>query len=254
VFGPGLWHGVLLLAAGLLAGAMNAAAGGGSFVTFPALLSAGVPSVAANATSTVALFPGAFASAYAFRTDFRRFQGVSVTTLLVISMIGGLLGAVLLLATPSGIFDALVPWLLLLGAVAFAVGRQAGAALRRMVRIGTPALLVAQFVLGVYGGYFGGAVGIMMMAVWSIFGMSDIRAISGARTLIVGATNAVAVVCFVAAGIVWWPQALLMMVAAVVGGYGGARLARLVPPERLRAGITLFNFAITAAVFWRFYA
>ena len=244
-------HVLLLFGAGLLGGAMNAAAGGGSFVTFPALISAGVPPVIANATSTVALFPGAFASAYAFRRDFRRFEAVSLRTMMVVSLIGGVAGALLLIFSPASIFDRLVPWLLLFGAVVFAVGRQAGVVLRRYVRLGRSALLATQFLLGVYGGYFGGAVGIMMMAAWSIFGLSDIRAMSAARTLLVGATNAVAVVCFVIAGLVWWPQALLMLVAAVSGGYGGARVARRVDPDRLRAGITVFNFAIAAAVFYR---
>jgi uncharacterized membrane protein YfcA len=246
-------HALLLFGAGLLAGAMNAAAGGGSFVTFPALISAGVPSVIANATSTVALFPGAFASAYAFRHDFRRFDSVSLRTMLVVSVTGGVAGALLLIFSPASIFDELVPWLLLFGAVVFAFGRQAGVALRRVVRLGRSSLLATQFVLGIYGGYFGGAVGIMMMAAWSIFGLSDIRAMSAARTLLVGATNAVAVVCFVFAGLVWWPQALLMLVAAVAGGYAGARVARRVDPDRLRAAITVFNFAVTAAVFWRTY-
>jgi uncharacterized membrane protein YfcA len=242
---------LLLFGAGILAGAMNAAAGGGSFVTFPALISAGVPSVIANATSTLALFPGTFASAYAFRHDFRRFEAVSLPTMLGVSLIGGV--ALLLIFSPASIFDRLVPWLLLFGAVVFAFGRQAGVALRRHVRLGRTALLATQFLLGVYGGYFGGAVGIMMMAAWSIFGLSDIRAMSAARTLLVGATNAVAVVCFVFAGLIWWPQALLMLVAAVAGGYGGARLARRADPDRLRAGITVFNFVITAAVFYRTY-
>jgi uncharacterized membrane protein YfcA len=244
---------LLLFAAGLLAGAMNAAAGGGSFVTFPALISTGVPSVIANATSTVALFPGNFASAYGFREDFRRFEAVSLRALLAVSLVGGLVGALLLIFSPASFFDRLVPWLLLFGAMVFAFGRQAGVALRRVMRLGPASLLATQFVLGVYGGYFGGAVGIMMMAAWSIFGMSDIRAMSAARTLLAGALNAVAVVCFVIARLVWWPQALLMLVAAVAGGYGGARVARRVDPHRLRAAITVFNFLITAAVFYRSY-
>jgi len=248
-----VWHALLLFGAGLLAGAMNAAAGGGSFVTFPALISAGVPSVIANATSTVALFPGSFASAYAFRQDFKRFEAVSLPTMLAVSLAGGMAGALLLIFSPASIFDGLVPWLLLFGALAFAFGRQAGVVLRRVIRLGRTSLLVAQFLLGVYGGYFGGAVGIMMMAAWSIFGMTDLLAISAARTLLTGSLNAVAVVCFVVAGLVWWPQALLMMVAAVAGGYGGARLARRVDPDRLRVAITAFNFLVTAAVFYRAY-
>jgi uncharacterized membrane protein YfcA len=244
-------HTILLMGAGLLAGAMNAAAGGGSFVTLPALIAAGVPSVAANASSTVALFPGSFASALAYRDDFRRFEGVSVRTMLAISMAGGLAGAVLLMMTSSRVFDVVVPWLLLVGTLAFAFGRRLGAALRKRVRIGPRVVLAGQFVLGVYGGYFGGAVGIMMMAMWSLVGIDDIRAMNAAKSLLVGATNAVAVICFVAAGLVWWPQTGAMLVAAVVGGYGGARVARRIPPATLRVGISVFNALMTAVFFWR---
>ena len=243
-------HVPLLLGAGLLAGAMNAAAGGGTFVTLPALVFAGVPSLAANASSTVALVPGTFASAWAYRRDFRGFEGVGMGPMLAVSVAGGLVGALLLLRTPQGAFDALVPWLLLLGAVTFAGGRQAGAALRRRVRIGPRVLLGCQFGLGVYGGYFGGAVGIMMMATWSLLGSVEVGGMGAARTLLVSAANAVAVLCFVAAGVVWWPQTLVVLVAAVVGGYFGARVARLLPPARLRLGIAVFNFVLTAGFFW----
>ncbi len=247
-------HIPLLFAAALLAGAMNAVSGGGSFVSFPALIYAGVPSVVANATSTVALFPGAFASAYAYRQDAVGFVGVSLSVMLAVSMTGGLAGAVLLLFTPSSVFDFLVPWLLLLGASAFAFGRPLGLWLRQRVRIGIPTLIGAQFALGLYGGYFGGAVGIMMMAVWSIFGMSDIKAMAAARTFLTGATNATAVVCFILAGVISWKPALVMLVAGLIGGYSGARMTRLVPPDRLRRGVVVLNFLITAALFYRTYA
>ncbi len=243
-------HITLLFAAGLLAGAMNAAAGGGTFVTLPALIFAGVPSVAANASSTVALVPGTFASAWAYRRDFRGFKDVSMRAMLTVSVIGGLVGALLLLGTSQQAFDFIVPWLLLLGSITFAFGRQAGLALRRVVHIGPRTMLSCQFVLGIYGGYFGGAVGIMMMATWSLLGRDDITTMSAARVMLVTAANAVAVMCFVAARAVWWPQALVVLVAAVIGGYGGARLARRLPPPRLRLGITLFNFMLTGAFFY----
>jgi uncharacterized membrane protein YfcA len=242
---------LLLLGAGLLAGAMNAAAGGGSFVTLPALVFAGVPSVAANASSTVALFPGSLASAWAYRDDFKGFNGMALRTMLGVSLAGGCVGALLLLATPQSTFDALVPWLLLLGTLAFAFGRHAGARLRRRFRIGPPVLLCAQFLLAVYGGYFGGAVGIMMMAVWSLLDLADVRAMNAAKVVMVAATNTVAVLCFVAAGEVWWAQTCAVLGAALIGGYGGARIARRFPPHQLRVGITAFNIAMTAAFFMR---
>jgi uncharacterized membrane protein YfcA len=244
---------VLLFAAGLLAGAMNAAAGGGSFVSFPALVLAGVPSVAANMTSTVALFPGSFASAYAYRNDFRPFEAVSLRLLLAISLVGGALGAVLLHVTSSKTFDAVVPWLLLTGTIAFAFGRPAGEWLRKRMHIGPAIMLAAQFLLGIYGGYFGGAVGIMMMATWSLLGTNDLNALNAAKSVIVGSTNAVAVVVFVLIGTVFWLQAMVMLVAGLVGGYVGARVARKIEQRKLRIGITCLNCAITAAFFWRIY-
>ena len=246
-------HTLFLLGAGLLAGILNAVGGGGSFVSFPALIYAGVPSVAANATNTVALFPGALASAYAFRRVFRRLEGVPTAQVVGLSLIGSVLGAVLLLTTPSSVFDRLVPWLLLLGALTFAFGRQAGEALRKRVHITPAMLLVFQFLLGIYGGYFGGAVGIMMMAVWSLFGMTDIRALTALRTLLIGMTNAVAVLCFVAAGVIRWPPALVMLAAALAGGWIGAHITLRIPPRHLRAIILVLIFANTFGLFWRIY-
>ena len=243
----------ILFLAGLVAGAMNAAAGGGSFVSFPALVFTGVPGVAANMTSTVALFPGSFASAFAYRKDFRSFERASIGILLPVSLAGGVTGALLLLFTSSKIFDAVVPWLLLTGTLAFAFGRQGGEWLRARLPIGTGTLIAGQFLLGIYGGYFGGAVGIMMMAVWTIFGISDLNAMNAAKSLLVGATNTVAVVCFVVAGSVYWTQALVMLVAAVIGGYAGARVARRIRPDRLRLAISCLNIVITVLFFWRTY-
>lgn len=241
----------LLFAAGLLAGAMNAAAGGGSFVTIPAMVAVGMPAVAANASSTVALLPGTIASAWAWRRDFRPFGGVPMRTMLLISLVGGLAGALLLLATPARAFDALLPWLLLTGTLTFAFGRRLGEALRRRVAIGPGAVVGAQVVLAVYAGYFGGGVGIMMMAVWSVLGGPDIRAMSAARTLLVSAANAVAAACFAAIGPVWWPETLAMLLAAILGGYFGAVLARRVPPPVLRWTVILFGAAMTAVFFRR---
>jgi uncharacterized membrane protein YfcA len=242
---------ILLSIAGAVAGAMNAAAGGGSFVTLPALIFAGLPSVEANASSTVALFPGAMASAFAYRDDFRPFELVSLRLLMFVSLVGGLVGALILLRTPSKTFDAIVPWLLLVGTLVFAFGARAGVWLRRHVRIGPRTLLGCQFLLGIYCGYFGGAVGIMTLATWSLLGMTDIRAMNATKTLLVGATNAVAVVCFIIAGKIWWEQTCVVLFAAILGGYGGARLARRLPPHQLRLAITVFNLLITAVFFLR---
>jgi uncharacterized protein len=246
--------GLLLFGAGLLAGAMNAAAGGGSFITIPAMVSVGLPSVAANASSTVALLPGTLASAWAWRRDFRSFEGVPLRTMVLISLGGGLAGALLLLATPQRAFDVLLPWLLLVATLVFAFGGQLGAALRRSVAIGPGAVLGAQVVLSVYAGYFGGGVGIMLLAVWSVLGGLDIKAMSALRTLLVSAANAVAVLCFAVAGPVRWPETVVMGGAAIIGGYAGARIARRVPGPVLRRFVIAFGVATTALFFWRAWA
>ncbi len=245
---------LILFGAGLLAGAMNAAAGGGSFVTIPAMVSVGLPSVAANASSTVALLPGTLASAWAWRRDFRPFEGAPLRTMLLISLGGGLAGALLLLATSERAFDALLPWLLLVATLVFAFGRELGVALRRWVAVGPGTMLGAQVVLSVYAGYFGGGVGIMMMAVWSVLGQADVKAMSAARTLLVSAANAVAVLCFAAAGPVRWPETAVMLVAAAIGGYWGARLARRLAAPLLRRSVIAFGAATTAVFFWRAWA
>jgi uncharacterized membrane protein YfcA len=246
--------GLLLFLAGATAGAMNAAAGGGSFVSIPAMVAVGMPAVAANASSTVALLPGTLASAWAWRKDFRGLGQLGLPALLAIAVGGGLAGALLLLATSPRAFDALLPWLLLLGTVAFTFGKRIGDWLRQRVAIGPGTVIAAQIVLSVYAGYFGGGVGIMMMAVWSLLGVTDIKAMSALRTLLVSAANAVAVLAFALWGPVHWPETLVMLVAAILGGYFGAVFARRLPAAILRGFVIAFGVAMTALFFWRAYA
>jgi len=195
---------------------MNSVAGGGTFLTFPALVFAGVPSVMANATSTVAVFPGALASAWAYRKDFPRLEGMSARTILLISLLGGAAGALLLIFTPQHTFDRLVPWLLLAATVLFAAGKKLTPWLRRHIHIGPAALCSIQFVIALYGGYFGGAIGIMMLALFGLFGLTSITEMNALKTLLGGLLNAVAVVCFIIAGQVQWTPALIMLVSAVL--------------------------------------
>ncbi|PPQ34580.1 sulfite exporter TauE/SafE family protein [Rhodopila globiformis] len=246
-------HFLYLVAAGLVAGSMNAVAGGGSFVTFPTLVLVGLPPIAANATSTVALCPGTLASTWAYRRELTGIGGISLRVLLPIGLAGGLSGAILLLITPGGLFDKVIPWLLLLATLTFLGGRRPGIWLRHYVCIGRPALLAAQFVISVYGGYFGGAVGLMMLAVWTLLETADLQAMAAARTLLVSTANASAVLCFILAGAVWWPEALAMMASAVAGGYYGARFARHLPPPVLRAFVVTLSAAVTAGFFVRAY-
>jgi uncharacterized protein len=141
--------------------------------------------------------------------------------------------------------------LLLLATLTFAAGPRPGLWLRRHVAIGPGALLVMQFLLAVYGGYFGGAVGLMMMAVWMLIDPSDLKVLAGSRTFLTSAANGAAIVCFLAAGIVWVPEMLAMMVSAIIGGYFGARFALILPPRWLRGFVVCLSATVTCAFFWR---
>ncbi len=242
---------LLLAAAGFAAGVMNAVAGGGTFITFPALMFTGVPSVIANASNAVALFPASFASAWAYRSDFQKFEGVSVKAMVAVSAVGGILGAVLLLYTPEVTFDAMVPWLLLVATVIFALGPKIVPKLRTWFQIGPVTLLTIQFLVAIYGGYFGGAMGIVMLAVYSLFGLTNLTAMNATKTLMAGLINGVALIIFVGAGKIAWPQTITMLLAALVGGYIGARIARKMDPSRLRAVIIGISVTVTLAFFIR---
>ena len=242
---------LLLIAAALGAGLMNSVAGGGSFLTFPALVFTGVPSIVANATSTVALFPGALASAWAYREDFKGLERIPLKPALAVSIAGGVVGALLLLFTSQKTFDLIIPWLLLGATASFAFGPAIMKRLNRQDWMGPRTLIFFQFIVGVYGGYFGGAVGIIMLAVWTLAGMRDIHAMNGGRTLLGGVMNAAAVVCFVIARKIWWLQTVMMLVAAVTGGYAGARFARRINPVWVRGIIIAVSITVTAAFFLR---
>ena len=239
--------------AGIIAGAMNALAGGGSFVSLPALIAAGVPSVQANASSTVALFPGGAASVWAYRDSLGSVGQASLRALLVATLVGGALGGLLLLRTPIHAFDVILPWLLLIASLALAFGRPAGEWLRRRWRIAPSAVIIVQFGLGIYGGYFGGAVGIMMIAIWGLMDNRDLKSLNGPRTLMVGAANAVAVFIFILAQAVYWPQTMAMLAGATLGGYCGARIGRRAPTRIVRAGTLLLTGLMTLAFFARAY-
>jgi uncharacterized protein len=246
-------HFLPLVLAGLLAGTMNAVAGGGSFVSFPVMVLVGLPPINANATSTVALFPGTVASTCAYRDDLRGVAGIGLKMLLPISLVGGVVGAILLLVTPGAAFDLVIPWLLLLATLTFAGGRHLGDRLRRYVHIGRPAFLVIQFILSIYGGYFGGAIGLMMMAVWTLIDSSELKSMAATRTILVSAANGAAVLCFAVAGAVRWTEMLAMMVSAIAGGYYGARFARHLPPAWLRWFVVVLSGTVTVAFFMRRY-
>ena len=243
-----------LLGAGALAGAMNAVAGGGSFVSLPAMMHAGLPSTVANASSTIGLFPGSLASLAAFgRGSLKPLPHASLKVLAAVSLAGGLAGALLLLATSSAAFDLILPWLLLAATVALLFGK-------RLERLGggggagPGVLLPLQFGLGVYGGYFGGAVGLMTMAAWLVLEGVDLKAYTPTRIAMVTAMNAVAVVVFLVAGDWRWRETAALLVGGVAGGWAGARLTRVLPAAGVRLAVRVFAVAVTAAYFWKAYA
>lgn len=239
------------------AGALNSVAGGGSFLTFPTLLFVGTPPILANATSTVALWPGSVASVGAYRREVGR-ERQRLLSLSLVSLAGGYAGARLLLSTPQDTFRDLIPWLLLTATLVFIcggpllqrlrAGRPPAATPRRGARL---AGLVVQFVIATYGGFFGGGIGILMLAALTVTGMEDIHAMNGLKNALAVCINGVAVVTFIAAGAVLWPQALVMTAGAIVGGYGGASLARRLNPVLVRRFVIVIGTAMTLYFFLR---
>lgn len=241
----------LLALAAFSAGAMNAVAGGGSFLTFPALVLSGVPSIRANATSTVSLWPASVASAFAFRGDLKH-EKRELVVFGAVSLVGGLVGALLLLLTPEQRFSQLVPWLLLCATIVFAFGPAITKRLRAN-HLHAPVWLIAVVQLGIaiYGGYFGGGMGIMMLAAFSALGMDDLHAMNGLKAILGAALNAVAIVAFVWAGIVVWDAALVMLAAGAAGGWLGARGSRKVDARYLRPFVVGVGAALTLYFFLR---
>jgi uncharacterized membrane protein YfcA len=253
-----LLTGILLLVAAVLAGAMNSVAGGGSFISFPTLIFTGVPPIPANATNTVALWPGAVASVGAYRHRLPRSARV-MAPLVTISLIGGVLGAVLLLHTPQATFMHLVSYLFAIATLLFAFGKRLTQKLSHMVKSAGPpswptiaGIAVVQLLISVYGGFFGGGIGILMLAMLEMIRMEDIHAMNGLKALLAASINGAAVVTFILAGKVEWPQASLMIAGAIAGGYGGAHFAQKLDPRWVRAAVISVGTGMTAYFLWKY--
>ncbi|GGR99172.1 hypothetical protein GCM10010252_42350 [Streptomyces aureoverticillatus] len=246
-----------VLLAGVAAGGLNAVGGGGTFVALAALVAAGVSPVTANAATTIALVPGAAVGAWVCRRELAPVGPVSTRALTGVSVLGGGLGAGLLLALPAASFEAAVPWLLAFATLLLAVGRRVSAmigdALGRPVGMGPRTVLAAQFVLAVYGGYFGGAVGIMMLALWGVGLGLDAAAGNPMRIVQVGAVYLSASALFLAASDALDAPLLLgaLLAGAVAGGFGGARLARRLPSRLLRGVVLTTAVTMTVLYFLR---
>lgn len=252
-----LSHAIFLFFAAIIAGTLNAVAGGGTFISFPALLNTGVPAVQANATNTVALWPGLAAStgAYLKRLNVPRRL---LVPLLLTSVVGGLVGALLLLRTPQHTFLRLVPWLLLGGTLLFAFGNTiratAGktAALDDLRNLSWQAIAVtsmAELLVAIYGGYFGAGIGFMILGMLASLGMRDIHAMGAIRTLLAVVINAAAVLTFILAGAVLWPQCVVMIAGALLGGWFGAHYAQKADPRKVRLVVIAVGVAMTAYYF-----
>lgn len=239
----------LAAGAGLVGGAMNALAGGGTFATLPALIAIGLPANAANATSNVALLPGAAASAWAYRDELEPLASVDLRVLAAVTFLAGLVGSVLLVLTPTHAFDLIIPWLVLYAFVVLAFGKRASAWLQRRVTIGRRGLITVQALLGVYGGYFGGGVGLMMTATYGLLAGLHPRSLFAPRTLMLATANAAAAIVFVAAGLVAWAACLPMLAGSVAGGWAGALLGKRLSERVVRAW-TLTVTGVTTLVFF----
>jgi uncharacterized membrane protein YfcA len=242
----------LLFLAAAVGGAINSVAGGGSFVAFPALLFAGVPPVSANATNSVALWPGSAASVLAYRRELYEVRK-ELVPLGLSSVVGGLSGSILLLRTSDRTFVLLIPWLLLLAASLFSFG---GVITRRVTpstRSSLPFATVLQLAIALYGGYFGGGMGIMMLAVLSLLGMTDIHRMNALKTALATLINGIAVVAFVIARAIAWAPGIVMIAGGILGGYTGAAVARRISPKSVRALVLVVAWSMTGYFFFRTY-
>jgi uncharacterized protein len=258
-------HPAFLFFAAVIAGTINSVAGGGSFITFPALIFTGMAPIAANATNTAAVWPGTVASTVAYRRAFTPEARQLLPALTITGIIGGVLGARILLLTPQATFMRIVPWLLLGATLLFVFSGpitrwiRGRAHLKSGEAVGgtdTPRALLAgvlllELLVSIYVGYFGAGVGILFLSLLALMGMEDIHAMNGMKTLLVSIVNGVALATFILARVIVWPQALLMLVGALIGGYGGAWIAQKMNPQHVRWLVIVIGAAMSAYFFIR---
>ncbi len=248
---------LLLFVAAAFATALNAVAGGGTFFAFPVLLFTGVPPIAANATCTIAVWPGSLASCFAYRhalqDHLRQLPGM-----ILLALAGGWGGAQLLLHTPERTFEYLIPWLLLGATLLFAKGKPLAEAFGRMAgrhgqhwRWGASIVLLA--LISLYGGYFGAGIGILTLAMLQVLGMDHLHRMNALKTALTSAMNASAVLAFLLSGAVYWPAGLVMLAGGIVGGYAGAKIGLRVSPQRLRQFVIAVGGLMTILFFAKYY-
>ena len=245
---------VAAFAAAFLAGAINSVAGGGTLVSFPTLIWLGLNSVTANATSTVAIWPGTVGSMWGYRRELKSAEG-RLLILIIPSLIGGIAGALLLRWTPPAVFDRMVPWLILFATVLF----MAQDPVQRMLRTSDSprtgrwlaGVIVFQLLVGIYGGYFGAGIGILMLAALSIVGLKDIHEMNSLKVVFGGSVNGIAAAYFIWAGMVHWSYVVLMAVGAIAGGWGGAGTARKLGRTAVRRIVIAIGFGVALSLLIR---
>jgi len=246
---------IVIFFAAALAGAINSVAGGGTLVSFPALIWIGVPSVMANATNTVAIWPGSLGGAWGYRRELRGFDRRVFLALILPSVIGGIGGAVLLELTPTEVFDRLVPVLIFFATIIFMLQERFQkmlnwSATHEGQRSLTGAMLF-QLAVALYGGYFGAGIGILMLAALAIMGFSDIHQMNGLKNILAVIINGVAAVYFIYSGLISWPHAGVMMVGAIIGGIGGAGIARKLGRTAVRRIVVIIGFVMAFSLMLR---
>jgi uncharacterized protein len=252
------WHALMAFGAAFVAGAINSVAGGGTLLTFPTLIWIGLPSINANATSTVAIWPGTVGTIWGYRLELRS-ASPRMFALALPSFAGGILGALLLRRTPPALFDALVPFLVLFATLLFMIQESVQ---RRLKLAHAESHKSARWLMGamafqlfvaLYGGYFGAGIGILMLAALSVLGLTDIHQMNGLKALLGASVNAVAGAYFIWARMVYWPEFAVMVAGAIIGGYGGAMIARRIGGKVVRRIVVLVGLSMAAALFVRFF-
>jgi uncharacterized membrane protein YfcA len=249
-------HAAVAFGAAFVAGAINSIAGGGTLVSFPVLIWLGLNSVTANATSTVAIWPGTVGSAWGYRRELRN-APTRYLMMIIPSLVGGITGAILLRWTPTATFDRLVPFLILFATLLFmaqeTVQRKLGtgdASAHKSTKWLVGGMLF-QLAVGLYGGYFGAGIGILMLAALAILGLQDIHEMNSLKVVLGGSVNGIAAAYFIWAGMVYWPYVVLMAVAAILGGYGGAGAARKLGRTAVRRLVIAVGLGMAVSLFIR---
>lgn len=242
---------LILFCAGLIGGVMNAVAGGGTFVTFPALVFAGIPPVSANATATVAALPGYLAAAISFRRDIRLVPKEQLIRLTLWTVVGSAIGSALLLVSSNEAFSLLVPFLLLAATVIFLKGGTIRALAARHAREVTPFGIGTLLPVAIYGGYFNGGLGIILLALFALWGMTDLNQMNGLKSWLSFALSLISFVIFAIGDKVVWGPGAIMAAGTIAGGLLGAPVSRRIPMSGLRALIAAIGFGMTAIFFLR---